>query len=372
MGGSSSTPLLDACDAGDQAAITSLLSTQPELLVVRGTLERTPLMVAAGSVKADRGRLARSEIVRQLVDAGAPLDDVDEDGWTSLHHACSIGDMEVAQILVRRGADAGARDQFGLSPSDIAESADGGAALTRIGRGLGVGDAPTVLLSRTGGGGGGGAGGGAGEEAAFRMELKQLAEPIEGVHSRICCVGEVSEGDSFDVHYTWGHALTGGHESGERGGGDGGDLESGGGGGGGSGKVVGDFEGKGGEGGVGGDMKREDAGDSVGAVGAVGAGDGDNGGDAGLSKAGAATRLDPATFLQLYYVVDNKPWHLLPRFGAYQYVTETKGTVTFSTEGINMPCSFRILLCHPDGEVVAASNAVTIVPPALQTQDMYV
>ena len=39
-----------------------------------------------------------------------------EDGWTPLHEACCLGDAEVAEALLRHGADAQARCKDGTTP----------------------------------------------------------------------------------------------------------------------------------------------------------------------------------------------------------------------------------------------------------------
>ena len=44
-------------------------------------------------------------------------------GQTPLHHACTIGDVEAAKLLLASGADAGAKNRDGLTPLDIARLA---------------------------------------------------------------------------------------------------------------------------------------------------------------------------------------------------------------------------------------------------------
>ena len=39
-----------------------------------------------------------------------------EDGWTPLHEACCLGDVEVGEALLRHGADAQARCKDGTTP----------------------------------------------------------------------------------------------------------------------------------------------------------------------------------------------------------------------------------------------------------------
>ena len=235
--------------------VEKLIEAHPSaVLQEHGELGNSALMVAAGSPGADKGRLTRTQLVRRLLEAGADINEANEDGWTSLHHACSVGDMEVAQLLMERGANPRLRDQLGLSPADIAESAQGGgaAALTRIGRDGGAsGGAPLALLRADS----------ESDEAAFRRELKRKAEPVPGVHARVRCAAEVEAGDTIDVHY----------------------------------------------------MCR---GRNVPTNGGGGGGGGDD--DIDPAAPLDLVSPEPDSFLQIYYVADGKAWHLLPRIGAYQ------------------------------------------------------
>lgn len=56
------------------------------------------------------------EATRLLLDAGAPIDQRDNSGWTALHHAAYSGYDKVAALLISRGADINARDFYGQTP----------------------------------------------------------------------------------------------------------------------------------------------------------------------------------------------------------------------------------------------------------------
>lgn len=45
-----------------------------------------------------------------LLDLGVPVDSIDEAGQTPLHHACMLGRLGCARLLLRRGADPNAYD----------------------------------------------------------------------------------------------------------------------------------------------------------------------------------------------------------------------------------------------------------------------
>ena len=50
-------------------------------------------------------RIAGSRVVRQLLDLGADVGQVDEDGASLLWTACKKGRLDVAQLLIERGAN---------------------------------------------------------------------------------------------------------------------------------------------------------------------------------------------------------------------------------------------------------------------------
>ncbi|PVH76897.1 ankyrin, partial [Cadophora sp. DSE1049] len=46
-----------------------------------------------------------AEVIGILLEAGADIDAVDEDGWTALHVAADCGHIDVLMLLVNDGAD---------------------------------------------------------------------------------------------------------------------------------------------------------------------------------------------------------------------------------------------------------------------------
>ena len=98
------------------------------LTTVDGT---TPLMVAAGLGRATytprepRGPRspAAEQAVALLLDAGAPINAVNEADFTALHGAAYRGLNEVVQLLIDRGANINARDFRGRTPYRLAEGA---------------------------------------------------------------------------------------------------------------------------------------------------------------------------------------------------------------------------------------------------------
>lgn len=67
----------------------------------------------------------RTTTVQILVDAGVPVDHVNDLGWTALHEAIIYGDgtgghLETIRILLAAGADPTLPDGDGTSPRDLA------------------------------------------------------------------------------------------------------------------------------------------------------------------------------------------------------------------------------------------------------------
>ena len=55
-----------------------------------------------------------------------------EDGWTPLHEACCLGDAEIAEALLRHGADAQARCKDGTTPLHKAARAGNAAVIALL------------------------------------------------------------------------------------------------------------------------------------------------------------------------------------------------------------------------------------------------
>jgi len=62
------------------------------------------------------------EIAKTLLEAGAELDGVDENGETPLHFAVFNGFVDLAVFLIQNGADTDAKSDEGKTPIDIART----------------------------------------------------------------------------------------------------------------------------------------------------------------------------------------------------------------------------------------------------------
>lgn len=61
------------------------------------------------------------EIVRLLVESGAPPNVPQEGGWVPLHQAALSGDKEMVILLLEHGADPALRNNDGKTPADMAQ-----------------------------------------------------------------------------------------------------------------------------------------------------------------------------------------------------------------------------------------------------------
>ena len=57
-------------------------------------------------------KLADVELVTQLLDAGADVESPNEDGQTALMLAARTGSLDIAKLLVERGADVNAKEAW--------------------------------------------------------------------------------------------------------------------------------------------------------------------------------------------------------------------------------------------------------------------
>jgi ankyrin repeat protein len=121
---------------GDAAVAAALLDrgASPRQAAHNGW---TPLHSAAQA--PDGG----GELVTLLLDGGAPIDAPDAVGWTPLHHAARLDALDVARVLVARGASLGARTAearavraraypAGATPLDVARVADARRVVTLL------------------------------------------------------------------------------------------------------------------------------------------------------------------------------------------------------------------------------------------------
>ncbi len=72
----------------------------------------TPLHEAAA--------MGHLEVARLLLERGADVNAKNKHGFTPLHFAAGIGHTDVAKLLLEHGADVNAKDEHGRTPADIA------------------------------------------------------------------------------------------------------------------------------------------------------------------------------------------------------------------------------------------------------------
>jgi len=97
----------------DVPTLRALLSAGASARLVTSVYDGTALIAAA--------HLGHDEIARDLIEAGAPLDHVNNLGWTALIEAVILGDggprhTETVRALVRAGASGKIADRAGLTP----------------------------------------------------------------------------------------------------------------------------------------------------------------------------------------------------------------------------------------------------------------
>jgi ankyrin repeat protein len=89
-------PLIVAAEAGDLAAIETLLSRKTDV-DIRNDCYWTPLMTAALN--------GHTEVAQRLLQAGAQTELADKGGYTALMLAASNNHTEIVELLLQRGAD---------------------------------------------------------------------------------------------------------------------------------------------------------------------------------------------------------------------------------------------------------------------------
>jgi ankyrin repeat protein len=105
--------------ADDEATLRLLLSLGASARLVTSRYDGTALIAAA--------HLGHPGVVRQLVEAGAPLDHVNNLHWTAVIESVVLGDggprhRETLATLIKAGADLGIADGAGNTPLTLARS----------------------------------------------------------------------------------------------------------------------------------------------------------------------------------------------------------------------------------------------------------
>ena len=118
---------LDA-DLYDAVTIAAVADDVPTLkaALAAGNKAGNITSVYVGTALIAAAHLGHDEVVRTLIEAGAPLDHVNNLGWTALIEAVVLGDggtrhQATVEALVRAGADRSIADRDGRTPQQLAK-----------------------------------------------------------------------------------------------------------------------------------------------------------------------------------------------------------------------------------------------------------
>ena len=122
----------------DAVTIVSVRDDVPTLkaLLAAGASAKLTTSIYDGTALIAAAHLGHDGIVRELIRAGAPLDHVNNLGWTALIEAVILGDggprhTETVRALVEAGAGLGLADRQGMTPLQHAK-ARGYAAIAAV------------------------------------------------------------------------------------------------------------------------------------------------------------------------------------------------------------------------------------------------
>ncbi len=111
----------------DAVTIASVRDDVPTLqaLLAAGASAKLVTSIYDGTALIAAAHLGHDGVVRELIKAGAPLDHVNNLGWTALIEAVILGDggprhIETVRALVAAGADRKLTDRQGLTPLQLA------------------------------------------------------------------------------------------------------------------------------------------------------------------------------------------------------------------------------------------------------------
>ena len=147
------TPFFVATATGDLSLMRFLVSKGADPLLAT-TNNTTALMVAAGlgnfEDRSAEEKKSALEAAKMLVDWGADVNAVGENGWTALHGAAYTGEDEIAQFLVEKGAKLDVKDVFEQTPLSIAQGEIGAKVLDFTKKPFGPHPSTASLLLRLG------------------------------------------------------------------------------------------------------------------------------------------------------------------------------------------------------------------------------
>lgn len=122
---------MNALDGESYDAVTiAAVADDPDLMSLALSLGNRPDLVTSrwdGTALIAAAHLGHDEVVRRLIAAGAPLDHVNNLGWTALIEAVVLGDggprhQATVKALVDAGADQGIADRDGQTPLMLAQA----------------------------------------------------------------------------------------------------------------------------------------------------------------------------------------------------------------------------------------------------------
>lgn len=122
---------MNALEDGLYDVVTiAAVANDPEMVSLAVELGNRPDLTTSiydGTALIAAAHLGHHEVVRRLIESGAPLDHVNNLGWTALIEAVILGDggpdhVQTVQYLVQAGADVNIPDRGGVTPLQHAES----------------------------------------------------------------------------------------------------------------------------------------------------------------------------------------------------------------------------------------------------------
>ena len=108
------------------------LETDPETRADLSVSGGAPLiLLSLRQVNSEPSRHPARNLALQLLDKGAPVGAQDSRGFTALHHAVGLNDVELVEALLDGGASWDVKNVDGKSPSDLVHSPEMEAVLAR-------------------------------------------------------------------------------------------------------------------------------------------------------------------------------------------------------------------------------------------------